>query len=353
MSADSVVVVGVGMLTSVGVSAVETAASVRAATARFVPTPVRDKQFQPFTIAEVPNDALPPLAEPLRGIVSLSDRERRLLRLATSPLRECLAVLPATPTKLALCLALPEQETTRPIDSAAFLSHLVIQTGSPFDPKVSDAMHVGRAGGLLAIGQAVLTIQAGRGEFVVAGGIDSYRDLFVLGTLDRERRVKSESNLDGFIPGEGAAFLLLCSARAAASHSLRVLARVAPIVTGFEPGHLYSSEVYRGDGLARTFQQLVARGDIDAPIAEVYSSMTGESHWVKEWGVAFMRTRGAFREGHGMHHPADCFGETGAASGPLMVGLAALGIDGRYRRSPALAYGSSDRGARAAMIVTA
>lgn len=353
MSADSVAVVGIGMMTSVGVSAPETAASVRAATARFVPTPMRDKQFQPFTIAEVPNDALPPLAEPLHDVVSLSDRERRLLRLATSPLRECLRALPPMPTKLAMCLALPEQETTRPINSAAFLSHLAIQTGAPFDATRSDARHVGRAGGLLAIGQAVLTIQGGLSEFVIAGGIDSYRDLFILGTLDREGRAKSESTLDGFIPGEAAAFLLLANTHTAAANGLPVMAHVTPIVTGFEPGHLYSSEAYRGDGLARTFQQLVARGDIDAPIAEVYSSMTGESHWVKEWGVAFMRSRGAFREGHGMHHPADCFGETGAASGPLMVGLAALGINGRYRRSPALAYGSSDRGARAAMIVTA
>lgn len=353
MSAESIAVVGIGMMTSVGVSAPETAASVRAATARFVPTPLRDKQFQPFTIAEVPHDALPPLAEPLQSVISLSDRERRLLRLATSPLQECLRALPPMSAKLALCLALPEQETTRAIDPSAFLSHLAIQTRAPFDPTRSDARHVGRAGGLLAIGQAVLTIQSGLGEFVIAGGIDSYRDLFILGTLDRERRAKSESNLDGFIPGEAAAFLLLASTRTAAANRLPVIARVTPIVTGFEPGHFYSSEPYRGDGLARTFQQLVARGDIDAPIAEVYSSMTGESHWVKEWGVAFLRSRGAFREGHGMHHPADCFGETGAASGPLMVGLAALGINGRYRQSPALAYGSSDRGARAAMIVTA
>ncbi|HEY2377842.1 MAG TPA: beta-ketoacyl synthase N-terminal-like domain-containing protein [Gemmatimonadaceae bacterium] len=353
MSADSVVIVGLGMMTSVGVSARETAASVRAATARFIAIPARDKQFRPFTIAEVPNDALPPLAGSLHDVNSLSDRERRLLRLATPPLRECFGPLTALPVTLALCLALPEQETMRRIDSAAFLSHLANQTGVPFDPAKSDAQHVGRAGGLLAIGQAILTIQAGLADFIIAGGVDSYRDLFVLGTLDKERRVKSESNLDGFIPGEAAGFLLLASARAAAAQRLPVLARVTPIVTGFEPGHLYSSELYRGDGLAMTFQHLVARGEVDAPIAEVYSSMTGESHWVKEWGVAFMRTRGAFREGHGMHHPADCFGETGAASGPLMVGLAALGINERYRRSPALAYGSSDRGARAAMVITA
>ena len=49
-----------------------------------------------------------------------------------------------------------------------------------------------------------------------------------------------------------------------------------------------------------------------------------------------------------MHHPADCSGDSGAACGPIMAGLAALGIRDSYRRTPALVYGSSDRGARAA-----
>jgi len=204
----------------------------------------------------------------------------------------------------------------------------------------------------VALGQAVLTIQRGVADLVIAGGVDSYRDLYVLAKLDQERRVKSSGNLDGFIPGEGAAFLLLASARAAANQQLPVLGRVSPMANGFESGHLYSQEPYRGDGLAATFRQLVAQGVVDAPIREVYSSMTGESHWAKEWGVAYLRSKAAFQDDVRVHHPADCFGETGAASGPLLVGLAALGMKGGYRRSPTLAYGSSDRGPRAAVIVT-
>jgi len=188
---------------------------------------------------------------------------------------------------------------------------------------------------------------------MVAGGIDSYRDPWVLGTLDRAERVKSGSNWDGFVPGEGAGFLLLASEAAAAARGLPVLARVSPVAIGFEPGHLESAEPYRGDGLANTLRQLVPHITQAGPVREVYSSMTGESHWAKEWGVAFMRTRHVFAERHELHHPADSFGDTGAASGPLMVGLAALGLKGRYRGSPVLAYGSSDRGGRAALMLTA
>jgi 3-oxoacyl-[acyl-carrier-protein] synthase-1 len=353
MTTNGVVIVGVGMMTAVGVSAGETAASVRSGTARFVESSIWDKELQPFTLAEVPDGALPDLAQELTSVGGITAREQRMLRLATMPMRECLAPISRRAISVGLCLALPEIETTLPLNRAEFLRHLATQTKGAFDPRGSDSTHRGRAGGFVAIGQAVLTIQSGLADFVIAGGIESYRDLYILATLDQEQRVKSDANRDGFIPGEGAGFLLLASERASAAEGLPVFGRVTPVSRGFETGHLYSREPYRGDGLASTFQQLVAQGVVDAPIGDVYSSMTGESHWAKEWGVAYLRTKAAFQDDARMYHPADCFGDTGAASGPLMVGLAALGIRGRYRRSPALAYGSCDRGERAAVIVTA
>jgi 3-oxoacyl-[acyl-carrier-protein] synthase-1 len=218
-----------------------------------------------------------------------------------------------------------------------------------FDTEVSDASHVGRAGGLIAVGQAVATIQAGRADFVLAGGIDSFRDPYVLGTLEKERRVKSEVNLDGFIPGEGAAFLLIASAEAAAARGLVSFCSVSPVAAGFEPGHLYSAEPYRGDGLAATFAGLFAAGASPGPVGDVFSSMNGENHWAKEWGVGYLRNRAAFAPNHTIQHPADSFGDTGAACGPLMTGLAALRM--RTRPTPTLVYGSSDRGPRAALVV--
>jgi len=301
-------------------------------------------------VAEVPEEALTSLVDGLEH-ARLTARERRMLRLAAGPLRECLGAVADREAPLSLCIALSEAETTRPIDRSAFLHALASQTHGVFDPTRSDASHTGRAGGLIAIGQAVQTILNGMASLVIAGGVDTQCDPYVLASLDRDERIKSAANWDGYIPGEAAAFLLLASARHAAERGLRPLARVTPVATGFEVGHLYSSEPYRGEGLAGTFAQLVARGTIDAPFAEVYSSMTGESHWAKEFGIALLRTKSAFRDSYGMHHQADCCGDTGAACGPLLVALAAHGIHGGYRQSPALAYASSDRGARAAVIV--
>jgi 3-oxoacyl-[acyl-carrier-protein] synthase I len=340
------------MMTAVGLSSEETTASVRSGTMRFESSSFRDKRFQPFTLAEVPEDGLPPLEAELDDHAGLTSRESRMLRLATAPLGECVAPL-GTRWRPPLCLALPETETRRPLDRSRFLRLLARQTAGAFDPERSDASHAGRAGGIVAIGQAVAAIQGGQAEFMIAGGIDTYRDLYVLGTLDMEQRVKSQSNLDGFIPGEGAAFILMTSAAAAARHGLPALARLSSAAVGFEGGHLYSSDPYRGDGLAATVRQLVAAGIVEAPMAEVYSSMNGESHWAKEWGVTQIRVRPAFDPGHRVHHPADCVGDVGAAVGPLLVGLAAHGIARGYRRSPSLAYASSDRGTRAAVVLSA
>jgi 3-oxoacyl-[acyl-carrier-protein] synthase I len=79
--------------------------------------------------------------------------------------------------------------------------------------------------------------------------------------------------------------------------------------------------------------------------------MNGESHWGKEWGVSFIRNKAAFLADHASHHPADCLGDTGAASGPIMLGLAVHGLQNHYHRGPCLIYCSSDRGQRA--VVTA
>jgi 3-oxoacyl-[acyl-carrier-protein] synthase I len=347
------VVIGVGMMTPVGLTAAETAASVRAATMRFTETPMRDHRFEPFTLAEVPEEGLPDLAPEVAATPGLTSREMRMLRLGTMPLGEALGVLlgkvPAPP----LMLALPETETARPLDSKKFLQLLAGQVGGAFDSVRSDASHRGRAGGLMALGRAVELIEQGKEKLVLAGGVDSYRDLYVLGTMDREKRVKSAVHLDAFVPGEGAGFVLLAEREVAAAAGIRPLAGVSPVATEFEKGHLYSAEPYRGEGLALAVARLTRSAAVSAPFEEVYSSMNGESHWAKEWGVTGIRNQAALQQGYRMHHPADCYGDVGAASGTLMVALAALRIWDDQRRSPCLIYGSSDRGPRAVVALTA
>jgi len=353
MAANDPVIVGVGMMTAVGLTAPETAASVRAATMRYTETSIRDRRFDPITLAEVPEDGLPPLVETVERQPDLTTREIRMLRLGTMPIAEATAALPPGQRAPGLALALPEMQPGHRVDGARFLQLFAAQTGLKFDIARSAAVDEGRAGALIAIARAAQVIRSGQAPFMLAGAIDTYRDLFVLGTLDLEQRVKSAVNLDGFIPGEGAGFLLLASSEGARQGGLQPLGRLTRVALDEEQGHLYSETVYRGEGLARTLAQLFSSGDVESPVAEVFSSMNGESHWAKEWGVGYIRNRASFLEDVTIQHPADCYGDTGSACGPLLVGLAALGMRDGYRRSPSLVYCSSDHGPRAALAVSA
>ena len=346
------VLVGAGMMTAVGLSAAETAASVRATVMAFGETPLKDIQLEPFTLAEVPKDGLPPL-HPQLVAAGLTGREARLVQLAGPALAECLAPLVDLGVRPGVFLALPEADAPQAVDGGAFLEWLAVQTHGGFERARSDASFVGRAGGLIAIGRALLAIQSGDASFAIAGGVDTYRDLDRLLALDARGRVKSSVHMDGFIPGEGAGFLLIASESAARRAAMPVLARLSAPAQGFEHGHLYSEEPYRGDGLAAVVRDLVESGAVEAPFREVFSSMNGESHWAKEWGVSVIRNSAAFDPTFRMHHPADSFGDTGAAAGPVMVGLAALGLAGGYRAHPSLVYCSSDHGDRAALTVSA
>lgn len=350
MPTTDLVVTGLGAVSAVGLSPDEVAASVRSGTALFSETAILDRQFEPVVLAEIPDDALPPLADDLAD-AGLTSREARMVRLAALALAQALNALPKGAAPPPLVLALPEAETPRPLDGDRFLDALAVQVPG-FDRGKSHASLRGRAGGLVALGFASELLR-GAAPFVVAGGIDTFRDPYILGTLDLEQRLKSQANLDGFVPGEAAAFLLLATAATAASTGAPKLASIPGIGGAREPGHLKSEQPYRGDGLAQTFASLLGNGASRGPVRDVYSSMNGESHWAKEWGVALLRNRAAFDEEHGMHHPADCHGDTGAAAGPLMIALATLGLKDGYRRSPCLVYASSDRDERAAALVTA
>ena len=348
MAAPEVVVARVGMVTAVGLSAAETAASVKSATMRFASIDWLDRSFEPFTVAAVPNAGLPALDSEVAATPGLSVRYARLLRLGAKALAECVGSAGAGSSKPPLVLALPEPERQRPLDARWFLKLLAAQSGL-FDAALSETVATGRAGGLSAVGRAAALVASGKAKMAVAGGIDSYVDPYTLATLDFEGRVKSRVHLDGFIPGEGAAFLLLASRPAATAAGLRPLATLSAPAEGFERGHLGSRETYKGEGLAATVQALVGAAPPPKPFASVWSSMNGESHWAKEWGVAFLRSRDAFADGHAMLHPADCYGDAGAASGALLAALASLDA----ARFPALVYASSDFGPRTALSVTA
>ncbi len=346
--AEEAVVVACGLMTPVGLSAPETAASARSRLQRLGEIEVRDRRYRRIVAGFVPEDGLPDL-NPAAAL--LPWRAGRMLRLAEVPLNEALKPLPKDAGPIPLMLGLPEIETAIPLDPAKLFECL--EGVAPVSAKESKGFTEGRASAILALAAGVERVASGKSPWCVIGGVDSQIDLSILATLDLKGRIRNAANPDGLAPSEGAAFLLLTTAAEAKRRKLRPLAKIVTCASGFEKGHIASEEPYRGDGLAETFTAAFDQaGDLN-PVGCVYASFNGERYWAKEFGVAFLRNRAKFDPAHQMEHPAECFGDLGAAHGAALLALACLGIDGGYRRAPTLVYSSSDHGRRGVALVDA
>lgn len=344
-------ILDVGMVSAVGLSAVLTAAAVRAGTCRFRDSPVLDRDFEPIVMGLVPSAELPALAPALGSAGEPVSRRERMLRLAGRALRESLkneTRIKSTPVLLAAPDAHPGYPF--PLDPS-FLEQLAVQADLPFDLARSRLFPHGRAAGFLALREALDRLQSGAAERIVVGGVDSHLDGMLLAALEHEGRILGGGR-DGFIPGEGAGFLLLGRPRSARKSSPEPLARLDEAAHALEPGHRYSSEVYLGAGLDAAFGRLFAALPAMAPVQTVYAGLNGESFNGKEWGVACIRHREHLAEDFAIEHPVDCFGDPGAALGAMVVGLAAIGIHRGYRRAPCLLWCSSDLAERGAALVS-
>ena len=350
MGSPDIVVASAGVVTPIGLSLAETAASARARVARLREIEWRDRRFEPFIVGTVPDNGLPELAAELLG-APLQYREARMLRLAHVALEEALAPLQGKAGPIPLLLGLPEQHTALPLVPKQFLARLGMQLPGLLDIEQSVAVPRGRAGGLMALREAGTRLARGDAAFVLVGGVDCLVDLYVLGALDQQGRIRNEVNSDGFSPSEGAAFLLLALGSTAQAHGLKPLARVLGCAHGHEPGHLYADDKYLGEGLAGAFASLLSEVPPPQPIGCVYSSFNGEHYWAREYGVARLRHAPSFSPDHQIEHPAECFGDMGSAQGPALAALAAHGVQQGYRPPPCLVFASSDHGDRVAALL--
>ncbi|XXY17979.1 hypothetical protein WME88_58095 [Sorangium sp. So ce216] len=349
MAAQGADILRVGMVSSVGLSAEVTSAAVRAGICRFQETSVLDRRFNPLAMALVATPDLPPLAPALEELSGLTARQIRMLRLAGPALRACLEGAPPGPS--AVLLAGPEafpEGRPAPV-GPAFLEHLAVQADVKLELGRSQVFPAGRAGVFLALTAALEGLSARRYDRVVVGGVDTLLDLYLLGTLDLEERLHAPGIFDGFIPGEGAAFLLL--ARPGAGPGAAPLSRVVSVGTAEEEGHRYNKgAAYRGEGLDAALKAAFAAAPGD-PMRTVYAGFNGENFFAKEWGVAMARHKRKIAEDFVMEHPADCVGDAGAALGAMLVGLAALWLAEGHRPPRCLVWAPSDLAARGVAIL--
>jgi 3-oxoacyl-[acyl-carrier-protein] synthase I len=282
---------------------------------------------------------LPPL--PPEIAQGLPSRARRLLRLAAPVLQAVAAEAGAGPHTL--FTGLPQLDANESPWLANFHKLLGQFTGVPLNLETSRGIPQGRASSLMAL-EAGLAALEGGASAVIVGGVDSFFDLKLLSELDAEGRVLGPRVMDGFIPGEGAAFLVL-KPRQAGQGVLALGATSLP-----DPGHRYGKEPAKGEGLANALDRLRAGLGSTPPVGTTFAGFNGESFDAKLWGVARLRHTDFFAPAMAMQHPASSIGDTGAAAGAIMSALATAALAQGHRAGPALIWAASDREARACAL---
>jgi 3-oxoacyl-[acyl-carrier-protein] synthase-1 len=322
-----------GVVCSIGVGTAQLSASFRAGLSGFAQSPIVRKSGQPITMALVPDDVLDALPSAFET-ETLSDRERRMLRLGGTALRQ---IAGSQLKRCPLFLALPANEPAYAnAIRATFVDQLALQAGVEFDANASRCFELGRAGGLFALRAGVAAIAEGHTQ-VLVGGIDTYLDLRVLAGLVTERRLLGPDIKEGFAAGEAAAFLLLTRAKSGDSHTV-----AQAIGTAEDAGHRYSEQPALGEGLSAALDDALAKYGVEAPVRTCFSGLNGENFGSKEWGVARLRHSALFDPALVFEHPADCFGDVGAAMGPLLIALADETMKSEARPGPMLVWASSD-----------
>jgi 3-oxoacyl-[acyl-carrier-protein] synthase-1 len=250
--------------------------------------------------------------------------------------------------ELPLFLAVPE---TLPGCACAvqnnFVETLAELSGLAIDVAQSRLFHTGRAGGLHAIDMAFRYIQATGADAVIVGGVDTFLDPYLLAVLDSQNRLLGAESGDGFIPSESAAFVVLVSESIANRQPENKLGKVCIPAYSNEDGHIYGDKPYLGEALSQAVSNALALAS-EIQVTQLFTSLNGESYGSKELGVALNRNSDRLK-GVTVEHPADCFGDIGAAFVPAVL---ALLTNNNNKSKNTIICSSSDLQDRAAMCVS-
>lgn len=336
-AAPSLAVLRTGLVTSVGLDAVSSCAAFRAKLTNPTETHFIDSAGERIMAHEVP------LAKPWRGLAKLA-------KMAAMAIEEALEDLPAdTWCQLPLVLCVAEAERpgrTVGLDDELFL-RIQQELGVVFSPASAVVAH-GRVGVAVALAQARAAIHGEGMPRVLVVAADSLLSWATLGPLVMADRLLAGQNSDGFMPGEAAGALLLGRPEGRVGELL-----CTGIGFGRETAAIGSGEPLRAEGLAHAIRSALT--DAGCQLHHMDFRITdnaGEQYYFKEAALAYARIQRVRKEAFDLWHPAECTGETGAASGTAVIAAAKAACEKKYAHGPnILVHLSNDGGQRAALCL--
>lgn len=204
----------------------------------------------------------------------------------------------------------------------------------------------GSCGALELCTEANTLLAGGLVDACIIAGVDSYLSPDRLGPLDEAYRLKSSRNVDAFVPGEGAAALLFESALRISRREAWVLGRIMAVGVGDEPNTMGGDRPSSGRGFCGALRAAFG----EEPIRHVLCDLNGESYRGFELGITRARLGEQLANVERWVFPALCIGDTGAATGPLMMAMAAEAFRRAYALAGDIVIGASSDGPRRAAV---
>jgi 3-oxoacyl-[acyl-carrier-protein] synthase-1 len=294
-----------GLVSSVGLSAPATCAAIRAGLANPSETRFIDSAGDWIRAHCVP------LERPWVGLT-------RLAKMAAMAVNECLAAVPRSqwPTiPVMLCVAERERPGRAGGLNEKLLAAIEAELGSKFAEQ-SLVVPQGRVSVAVSLDRARRLIYEEHVPYVLVVAADSLLNWATLSHYERNGRLLSENNSNGFIAGEGAGALLVCAPSGAAE----LICSGIGLAT--ERAHIDSEAPLRADGLAQAAS------------------------------LALARTLREHKDEFPIWHPAESIGEQGATVGTAVLALADAACRKSYSSGPRiLAHMANDTGQRAALAL--
>jgi 3-oxoacyl-[acyl-carrier-protein] synthase-1 len=253
-------------------------------------------------------------------------------------------------------VALPEQRPGRSynLESEFCIGlHASLEKVIQIEKVTADAL--GHAGGIVCMEQALSLISSGKIGICLVGGVESYLEVETLEWLDGLDQLHSESTIYGFCPGEGAGFCLLVSPELAGRLNLEASVELLSAGSAMETSRIKTEAICIGEGLSEAFKKALSGLPSESVrVDHIICDMNGERYRGSEFGFSMLRSSEYFAEESDFQTPADCWGDLGAASGPLFAILATYAAQKEYAPGPlTFLWASSEGGQRAAALLQA
>lgn len=331
-------ILGSGLVSAVGLNSAASCAAIRCALDNFRETRFMDQGGEWLLGASVD------LEQAWLG-------RDKLLKMATRAILEALQASPGLdPAEVPLLLCLAEPQRPGRLDGLdlSLMRDIEGALGVHFHPG-SNVIARGRVSGAVALLNARKLMENGSRHVLVAG-VDSFLQPTTLKAFEQRRRLLSSQHSNGFIPGEGAAAVLLGPTLASEQPQMLCVG----LGFGVEQAHVEADDIpLRAEGLTLAVRAALAEAGCGLEAFDYrLTDLSGEQYYFKEASLALSRSLRVRKEEFPLQHPADSIGEVGAAIGPAMLAVALNAARKGYALGPnVFCHLGNDAGERAAVLL--